>query len=134
MTPVSAPARHPFARLRGHLLAGDAHPWRQDLPKELLDQVQTPQIFALEDDYEVAARHIVGYDQDGQACYCAYTCTLTDLCCDDEDQFFEGLSYQEELSAWRLHDRRWLLRRAVVTADDPDTRHIVFRCSDRMPR
>jgi hypothetical protein len=112
----------------------DAHPWRQGLPKAWQDQVVAPLVFEIQREYEVAASRVIGRDEDAACCYCAYSYSLTELCCDDGDVLFEAAAYAEELSAWRLHDGRWLIRRTFNTRDDCGHARPFYCLSEKMPR
>jgi hypothetical protein len=85
-------------------------------------------------DYEVAAERVLGRDDEGDPCYCHYQCVLTEVACDDGDEFFEDLAYAEDLRAWRLDTGAWLVRRAVTTAEAEDVERVEFCTMDTMPR
>jgi hypothetical protein len=112
----------------------EAHLWCEGLPKEWQEQVIAPLVFEIQREYEVAARRVIGKDEDDAPCYCDYRYALTELCCDDADVFFEAPTYAEELTAWRLRDTRWLIRRRIITRDDCESARAFYCLSENMPR
>jgi hypothetical protein len=72
-------------------------------------------------EYEVAARRCFGYDADGEACYYAHGYALKELRSDDDEDFYQIVTYGETVHAWRLRDERWLVHR------------IVHRCGEGAP-
>ena len=111
------------------------HPRHRGLPAHWGDSVVAPLVFEVQREYEIPAARIIGRDEDDLSCYCAYSYSLPELCCDDDDVFYEAAVYAEELCAWRLRDGRWLVRRIVLTRDDEEESAEASYClSEAMPR
>lgn len=107
--------------------------WHALLPREWLDAAEVPLYFEEFSEYEIQARRIVGYDQDQQPCYVAYRYLQTRLCCDDDESFYESISYHEQGAAWRLRDQRWLSFRRV-DCGQADVPRGFYTFSNEMPR
>jgi hypothetical protein len=54
------------------------------------------------DDEPSQAHKVLGYDLNGECCYYCHQYALTRVALDDEDNFYEGQAYFEEVKAWRL--------------------------------
>jgi hypothetical protein len=50
----------------------------------------------------------LGYDQGGRCCYYQHAYTMTRDVLDDEDNFYEEVSYREIMTAWLLDSGQWL--------------------------
>jgi len=107
--------------------------WVSHLPDEWLDAVAPPLYFEQYSEYEISADRTVGYDADDQACFTAYRFELTELASDDDEEFYEVVSYSEELAAWRLRDERWLVYRRTSASDCRSPRGF-YAFSQTMPR
>ncbi|UCV09411.1 hypothetical protein [Dechloromonas denitrificans] len=107
--------------------------WGSHLPDEWLDAVDAPLYFAQYSEYEISADRTVGYDADDQACFTAYRFELTELASDDDEEFYQVVTYSEELAAWRLRDERWLVYRRTSASDRRSPRGF-YAFSQTMPR
>jgi hypothetical protein len=117
------------------LLQGNCCPnWRAQLPSEWREQVIPPRTFRVFREYEIAARRVIGYDNDQQPCYCAYDCRLVDLCSDDDEDFYTELAYRESVTAWRIQDGRWLIDRSVEALGDNGNCERCLSIETQMPR
>lgn len=85
--------------------------WLERLPDEWLDAVEVPLYFEQYSEYEINAERAVGYDADDKPCFTSHRFLLTRLASDDDDVFYEIVTYAEEMAAWRLRDERWLVYR-----------------------
>ena len=122
----------PSWRQKGDAL-GKLEPWHALLPAAWRDAAEPPLYFERFDEYEVEATRTVGYDPDDQPCYVAYSYVLTRLCCDDDEHFYEAVSYCEQGAAWRLRDQRWLVFRRVDTGQGNIPRGF-YSFSNEIPR
>jgi hypothetical protein len=107
--------------------------WPRHLPDGWQDAVQAPLYFHQYSEYEIRADRTVGYDADDQPCFTAHRVELTRVASDDDEEFYEVVSYQEEMAAWRLRDERWLVFRIVSTSHCNPPRGF-YAFSQRMPR
>jgi hypothetical protein len=73
--------------------------WSQNLPPAWKELVVAPVAFDVFREYEIAADRTVGRDEDAAPCYCTSRYLMTDLRSDDDDTFYEALSYAETLTA-----------------------------------
>ncbi|WP_412479757.1 hypothetical protein [Azonexus sp. IMCC34839] len=85
--------------------------WKKHLPIDWRNSVDQPLYMKHFSEYEIAAQRCVGYDADERPCFTAHQLTLTRLSSDDDEEFYETVTYSEELAAWRLRDDRWLMFR-----------------------
>ncbi len=85
--------------------------WRARLPPNWRDAVDAPLYFRHYREYEIDAQRTVGYDEDDRPCFVAHEVFLTRLSSDDDEEFYESIAYADSMSAWRLHDGRWLVLR-----------------------
>jgi hypothetical protein len=85
-------------------------------------------------DHEIAARRVVGHDIDDTPCFHAYDYRLLDVRSDDDEEYYLAVAYSESLSAWRLHDGRWLVYRRVEPLGEEDAATSAMSIDDRMPR
>ncbi len=90
--------------------------WAKHLPEGWQRAVDAPLYFKQYSEYEIDAERTVGYDVDDQPCFVAHRVQLTSLASDDDEEFYEVVSYSEEMAAWRLRDERWLVFRAISTS------------------
>lgn len=107
--------------------------WQRNLPDEWRDAIDTPLYFEQYSEYEISAERSVGYDADDRPCFTAHRYELTRLVSDDDEEFYEVVTYREELAAWRLRDERWLVYRRICTADGNAPRGF-YTFSPTMPR
>ncbi|UHD17398.1 hypothetical protein [Thiocapsa bogorovii] len=116
-------------------LAPDCRPsWREDLGPVWLDRVVPPRSFQVYRDHEIPARRVVGHDGDDVPCFQAYDYRRLDVRSDDDEEYYLAVAYSESLSAWRLHDGRWLVYRRVEPLGEEDAATCVLSIDDRMPR
>lgn len=108
-------------------------PWESHLPDEWLDAVDAPLYFEQYSEYEISADRTVGYDADDQPCFTAHRFELTEPASDDDEEFYEVVTYSEELAAWRLRDERWLVYRRSSAGDCRSPRGF-YAFSQTMPR
>jgi hypothetical protein len=52
----------------------------------------------------------------------AYDYRRLDVRSDDDEEYYLAIAYSESLSAWRLHDGRWLVHRRVEPLGEEDAR------------
>ncbi|WP_374328304.1 hypothetical protein [Azonexus sp.] len=105
-------------------LAGDQEAridWLRLLPAEWRDAVDAPLYFRRYREYEILAERTIGYDEDARPCFITHQFALTRLLSDDDEEFYESVSLAEEMTAWRLHDGRWLVLRN--TQPDPGSKN-----------
>lgn len=122
------PSRKPHSS--GHREECD---WQRLLPAEWCDAVDAPLYFRHFSEYEVQARRSLGYDEDDRPCFISYQFVLTRLITDDDEEFYEAVSYREEGAAWRLRDERWLVFRRVDTGQEHPVQGF-YAISPDMPR
>ena len=108
--------------------------WQQDLPPELKALVIAPISFEVARDYEMRAEHTHGRDAVNQPCFSEFRFVLTQLCCDDDEVFYEMPIYAESQTSWRLLDERWLVCRTRVGQVDQARGQTSLSLSDTMPR
>lgn len=107
--------------------------WQQHLSADWRDAVEAPLYFRHFAEYEIDAQRSLGYDADDRPCYIAHHYALTRLTSDDDEEFYETLSYREEMAAWRLRDERWLVFRIVDTGQGTPPRGF-YAISPEAPR
>jgi hypothetical protein len=107
--------------------------WRALLPTLYAEATVPPLYFKQYREYEISAARCVGYDVDNQPCHIAHQVELTRLVSDDDEEFYEVISYQEEMAAWRLRDDRWLIFR-ITSADQCSSPRGFYTLSPDMPR
>jgi len=78
------------------------------------------------------AERTVDYDGDNKPCFTAHRFQLTSLASDDDEEFFEIVTYAEEMAAWRLRDERWLIYRTIST-NSCNAARSVYAFSTDMP-
>ena len=108
--------------------------WQQDLPSSLMELVVAPIRFKVAQEYEMAADHTKGYDQQNNPCYCAFRHVRTQLRSDDDEVFYEAPVYAEMLTSWKLEDERWLILREIIGNFELGQVHSHFSLSESMPR
>ncbi|MGV8891548.1 MAG: hypothetical protein ACOH2K_01070 [Burkholderiaceae bacterium] len=106
--------------------------WQQALPSEWQAAAVVPIRFATYREYEMLAARSLGYDAQGNPCYCRQAFVLDTLRSDDDEEFYEVIAYGEEIQAWRLHDTRWLIWR-IEYREDGRSKRDCYRFSDCMP-
>lgn len=89
----------------------DAIRWHAGLPSDWKQAVDRPMYFRHYREYELPAERTVGYDQDDRPCFVQHRFVLPRLASDDGEEFYEAVTLAEEMTAWRLHDGRWLVLR-----------------------
>lgn len=107
--------------------------WQHGLPSEWRAAAITPFSFASYREYEIPATRTLGYDQDGDPCYCRLAYLLGTLRSDNDEEFYEAVVYGEEVHAWRLRGARWLIWR-IEYQDDYDRHRGAYNLADRMPQ
>lgn len=115
---------------------GDRTPafrWEKYLPDGWSAQVEAPLYVDHFREYEMPAQRTVGYDASDKPCFTAHQFALTQLISDDDEEFYEAISYYEEMAAWRLRDGRWLVFRAINTIQCKSPRSF-YVISPTMPR
>ncbi|HXE38898.1 MAG TPA: hypothetical protein VN639_10505 [Azonexus sp.] len=105
----------PLANRASPRLDGRSPEWTRHLPEGWRETVEAPLHFRLYREYEMSAERTVGYDGDDKPCFAAHHFQLTSLASDDDEEFYEIVTYAEEMAAWRLRDERWLIYRAIST-------------------
>lgn len=123
----------PNRQPRGKRTLQDKPAWRSHLPHEWLDAVESPLYFEQYSEYEISAGRSVGYDADDRPCFTSHYYLLTSLASDDDEEFYEVVTYCEEMSAWRMRDGRWLIYRRNSTSQTDEPRSFYAFASD-MPR
>lgn len=118
-------------------LANDLEPaqpdWRKYLPADWQDAIDEPLYFAHYSEYEISAERSLGYDADDRPCFTCHRYQLTRPHPDDDEAFYETISYSEEMAAWRLRDERWLIFRMVSNGQGTLPRGF-YVISPEMPR
>lgn len=114
--------------------AGSTPDWLAFLPAEWRDMVIEPLDFKRHLEYEMAARRSFGYDVDGSTCYYAHSYALNESRSDDDEDFYEVITYGESVRAWRLRDERWLIYRVVHSAGDAQPSRGFFSFAEQHPR
>ena len=89
--------------------------WTRHLPEGWQAMVETPLYFEHYSEYEINAKRSLGYDTDDKPCFTTHCFLLTCLASDDDEEFYEIVTYAEEMAAWRLRDARWLIYRRIST-------------------
>lgn len=107
--------------------------WSKHLPEAWLGAVDQPLYFKCYSEYEMCAERSVGYDADDCPCFTAHQFILTSIASDDDEEYYEVVTYAEEMAAWRLHDERWLIYRTVTTSPCNAPRGF-YAVSPEMPR
>jgi hypothetical protein len=107
--------------------------WRDHLPAEWLDAIEVPLYFEQYSEYEIRAERAVGYDADDHPCFTSHRFLLTSLASDDDEEFYEVVTYSEEMAAWHLRDERWLVYRRISTNNCNQSRSFYVLSAD-MPR
>ena len=65
----------------------------------------------------MSADRSFGYDADDCPCFIAHRFELTRTVSDDDEEFYQVVTYSEEMAAWRLRDERWLVFRRNSNQD-----------------
>jgi len=108
--------------------------WSEDLPTPLKHLVVAPVSFRVHQDYEMRATHTGGSDASNKPCFCEFQFVMTQLCSDDDEDFFETPVYAETLTSWRLIDERWLVCRTTVDRAAAGGCQTQLSISNAMPR
>uniref|UniRef100_Q47G01 Uncharacterized protein n=1 Tax=Dechloromonas aromatica (strain RCB) TaxID=159087 RepID=Q47G01_DECAR len=107
--------------------------WQKHLPEAWLAAIEPPLYFRHYSEYEIFAERSVGYDADDCPCFTTHQFILTSMASDDDEEFYEVVTYAEEMSAWRLRDERWLIFRTITTSTCNAPRGF-YAVSPDMPR
>ncbi|MGE5471324.1 MAG: hypothetical protein ACM3X0_11055 [Bacteroidota bacterium] len=107
--------------------------WIEHLPDEWLDAVEPPLYFEQHSEYEIRAERTVGYNADDRPCFTSHRFLLTSLASDDDDEFYEIVTYAEEMAAWHMRDGRWLVFRRN-SANQGGAPRSFYAFSAAMPR
>lgn len=107
--------------------------WKTNLPAEWQGTVEVPLYFRHFSEYEINAQRCLGYDADDRPCFIAHSYELTRLTTDDDEEFYESVTYSENMAAWRLRDERWLVFRKIGTGSGIQQRGF-YALSPDMPR
>jgi len=110
----------------------NAQRWAVFLPRAWQDAVDAPLYFERHVEYEMSAERVIGYDVDDSPCYTAHHFDLTSLASDDDEDFYEVVTYSEEMAAWRLRDSRWLIFRRIQKLHCKDSSSF-YTISTEMP-
>lgn len=108
--------------------------WLTHLPHPWREQVVAPLEFEVFREYEMAAERVMGYDEDGQPCYCAHSVLIPELRSDDDEEYYEIVTYAEQVSSWRLRDGRWLTYRLAGGVDCTLPLNGFYSFGTQMPR
>lgn len=108
--------------------------WIEHLGPPWLDLVITPRSFRVFRDDDVPARRVIGHDGDDTPCFQAYDYRRLDVRSDDDEEFYIAIAYSESVSAWRLHDGRWLVHRRIEPLGEEDAATSALSIDERMPR
>lgn len=106
--------------------------WRQRLPQEWRSRVQPPTSFRVHRDEELGAERSFGYGRSGKPCYYSHHFRITELCSDDDEEFYLHTLYGETLDAWLLLDGRWLVCRQLDNDEQGEGR-LFYSFSKQMP-
>ena len=101
------------------------------MPSGWQDATEAPLYFKQYSEYEMPAERALGYDADDRPCFTSHRFLLTSLASDDGEEFYEVVTYSEEMAAWRLRDERWLVFRLISTNNSPRG---FYALSPEMPR
>lgn len=85
--------------------------WTRGLPPQYRANAVLPCHFERFEDSDARAYRMRGFDSGGGVCYYAHAYALTHPVLDEEDCFFDEESCREEITAWRLANGNWLVRR-----------------------
>lgn len=122
------------SRTKGRKGHADGVPaWLRHLPGEWRQAIEVPLYFEQYSEYEISAERAVGYDADDRPCFTTHRFLLTRLVSDDDEEFYEVVTYAEEMAAWRLRDERWLVFRRN-SADQGGQPRSFYAFSTVMPR
>jgi len=108
--------------------------WRAHLPKEWQDMVVGPTVFTEYREYEIAASRQLGHDDAGTHCYYQHDYTLTETRSDDDEDYYQVVSYSETVRAWLLRDGRWLIFRVVQHGEQCAALRGFYSFSEQPPR
>ena len=114
-------------------LACRLHWWSQ-LPPQWRGEVAQARTYRVFNEHEVPARRILGHDEDGAPCFCAYDYRNLELRSDDDEDLYQALTYGESVRAWRLQDGRWLVYRRLEAFGEDGELESGFTLTERMPR
>lgn len=115
--PGSHRARNKLGKYSDNCANGALPKWTKHLPSIWRDIVEAPLYFKQYSEYEMSAERTLGYDADDHPCFTSHRFMLTSLASDDDEEFYEVVTYSEEMAAWRLRDERWLVFRLISTND-----------------
>ena len=133
LTVAGLPARNSSRKSTGCAPQPLSFTWDKHLPREWREAIEDPLYFAQYSEYEMVANRAVGYDADDLPCFTSHRFQLTRLASDDDEEFYELVTYSEEMAAWRLRDERWLIFRLIATNNCGEPRGF-YLFSPEMPR
>ena len=105
--------------------------WLVPLPSAWAGRVLAPLAFERFRDFEMAAEHIRGIDEDGAVCFIVYRWVEHDLRSDDDEDYYQMAVRGLSLKAWRLRDGRWLSHRLSV--GEGESARSLFTLGDAQP-
>ena len=120
-------------RKPGKSEADPAIRWDRYLPDTWAGQVDAPLYVNNFREYEMPAERTVGYDASDKPCFTSHRFALTQIHSDDDEEFYETVSYYEEMAAWRLRDERWLVYR-ITNSGQCNSPRGFYVISPTMPR
>lgn len=107
--------------------------WDRHLPDIWSKHVDEPLYVNNFREYEMPAERTVGYDASDKPCFTSHRFALTQIHSDDDEEFYETVSYYEEMAAWRLRDGRWLVYR-IINSGQCNSPRGFYVISPTMPR
>lgn len=107
--------------------------WDRHLPDIWSDHVDAPLYVNKFREYEMPAERTVGYDASDKPCFTSHRFALTQIHSDDDEEFYETVSYYEEMASWRLRDGRWLVYR-IINSGQCNSPRGFYVISPTMPR
>lgn len=108
--------------------------WSRHLPPDWRDQVVEALDFTEHREYEMPAARGFGHDVDGELCYYTHHFALTESRSDNDEDFYQVVTYSETVHAWRLRDERWLTYRHVQNGDDSGPGSAFYSLAEKPPR
>lgn len=129
----SFPARTQAIKCASNGTKASSPNWVEHLPDIWKGVVEAPLYFKQYREYEISAERALGYDVDDHPCFTSHRFMLTSLASDDDEEFYELVTYSEEMAAWRLRDERWLIYRRISTNNCNQSRSF-YALSPDMPR
>jgi hypothetical protein len=134
MTYADTPAHRQVGSVRPKKRASTPINWQQDLPEDWRASVVEALDFTEFREYEMPACRTLGHDEAGDLCFYAHRFTLTESRSDDDEDFYEAITYSETVRGWRLRDGRWLIYRIVQNGDEASSGRGFYSFSEQAPR